>query len=140
MDNQYEQRSKWCHLSTKMPKWSAQHLLLEQCPRKGMLLEQCPSGQHSSAVGAVVGMSTMIPNMCPPCVQQDDVTSVSTKVGQVGQVIPKMMPHQCSPRCPRRPRCQVVSKLVKYQIPEWEVWRPSWSAAEAVDSNRCQGN
>ena len=34
------------------------------------------------AVGAVVGMSTMIPNMCPPYVQQDDVPSVSTKVGQ----------------------------------------------------------
>ena len=33
------------------------------------------------AVGAVVGMSTMIPNMCPPYVQQDDVPSVSTKVG-----------------------------------------------------------
>ena len=74
--------SKWCYLSTKMPKWSAQHLLLEQCPRMGVLLEQCPSGQHSSAVGAVVGMSTMIPNMCPPYVQQDDVPSVSTKVGQ----------------------------------------------------------
>ena len=57
-------------------------VLLEQCPRKGMLLEQCPSGQHSSAVGLVVGMSTMIPNMCPPYVQQDDVSSVSTNVGQ----------------------------------------------------------
>ena len=107
--------SKWCYLSTKMPKWSAQHLLLEQCPRMGVLLEQCPSGQHSSAVGAVVGMSTMIPNMCPPYVQHA-ATAVSTKVGQVGQVIPKMMYHQCPPRCPRRPRCQVVSKLVKYQI------------------------
>jgi hypothetical protein len=60
----------------------------------GVLLKQCPSGQHSSAVGAVVGMSTMIPNMCPQCVQHA-ATSVSTKMSkktqmpsgvQVGQV------------------------------------------------------
>lgn len=91
MDNQEDPDAKWCPsgVTCQMPNWSAQHLLLEQCPRMGVLLEQCPSGQHSSAVGVVVGMSTMIPNMCPPCVQQDDATSVSTKVGQVGQVIPK---------------------------------------------------
>lgn len=88
------QRSKWCHLSTKMSKWSAQHLLLEQCPRMGVLLEQCPSGQHSSAVGAVVGMSTM----CPPCVQHA-ATSVSTKVGQVGQV-GQVIPKWCQTQMP----------------------------------------
>ena len=80
MDNQEDPDAKWCPsgVTCQMPNWSAQHLLLEQCP----------SGQHSSAVGVVVGMSTMIPNMCPPYVQHA-ATSVSTKVCQVGQVIPK---------------------------------------------------
>lgn len=123
------QMSKWCHLSTKMPKWSAQHLLLEQCP----------SGQHSSAVGAVVGMSTMIPNMCPPYVQHA-ATSVSTKVGQVGQVIPKMMYHQCSPRLVKKTQMPSGVQVGQVSDSVWEVWRPSWSAAEAGDSNRCQGN
>lgn len=70
-------RMTWTTNMNQMSKW---------CPSGVTCQPRCPSGQHSSAVGAVVGMSTMIPNMCPPCVQQDDATSVFTKVGQVGQV------------------------------------------------------
>ena len=79
-------------------------VLLEQCPRKGVLLEQCPSGQHSSAVGLVVGMSTMIPNMCPP------------RLGKLVKWFPRWCTISVHQGWSRRPRCQVVSKLVKYQI------------------------
>lgn len=54
---------------TQMPKWSAQQLLLEQCPRMGMLLEQqlgCPSCcHHVSFMLYSMLHSMMMYHQCP---------------------------------------------------------------------------